>query len=75
MPRRAVLRKTHATIEKHERLQLSERDSRLVMELLKNPPTPNTRLATAARRLPDRPLSARKSVGGGRWHNHIGRFS
>ncbi|MDW7760043.1 MAG: DUF1778 domain-containing protein [Acidobacteriota bacterium] len=41
-------------IDQSERLELSERDSRLVLELLENPPAPNARLLKAARALPDR---------------------
>jgi uncharacterized protein (DUF1778 family) len=41
-------------IDQSERLKLSERDSRLVLELLENPPAPNARLLKAARALPDR---------------------
>ena len=41
-------------IDQAERLKLSERDSRLVLELLENPPAPNAKLLKAARALPDR---------------------
>lgn len=39
-------------IEQAERLQLSERDSQRVLELLENPPPPNEKLLAAARALP-----------------------
>lgn len=42
-------------IEEAERLQLSERDSALVLELLDNPPKPNAKLLAAARALPEGP--------------------
>jgi uncharacterized protein (DUF1778 family) len=51
---RTVLREAQAVIEKHERFLLSQRDSQLVMELLENPPAPNTRLRKAARAMPAR---------------------
>ena len=35
---RTALREAQAVIEEHERVKLTERDSRLVMELLENPP-------------------------------------
>lgn len=35
--------------QKSQPLQLSERDTRHVVELLKNPPAPNTKLTTAAK--------------------------
>ena len=52
---RTVLREAQAVIEEHERVQLTQRDSRLVMELLENPPAPNAKLSKAARSLPERP--------------------
>jgi uncharacterized protein (DUF1778 family) len=52
---RAVLPAAQKVIERAERLQLSERDSLRVLELLENPPEPNARLMAAARTLePDR---------------------
>lgn len=42
-----------------ERLELSERDSRRVMELLEDPPPANARLRKAARDLSDRSARAR----------------
>jgi uncharacterized protein (DUF1778 family) len=50
--RRTALREAQSVIEQHERLKLSRRDSRLVMELLENPPVPNAKLRRAARALP-----------------------
>ena len=41
-------------IEQAEHLALSERDSARVLEVLENPPAPNTRLLAAARRMPKR---------------------
>jgi uncharacterized protein (DUF1778 family) len=52
---RTALREAQLVIEEHERAKLTERDSRLVMELLENPPAPNAKLRKAARALPDRP--------------------
>jgi uncharacterized protein (DUF1778 family) len=49
-----ALREAQAVIEEHERVKLTERDSRLVMELLENPPAPNAKLRKAARALPER---------------------
>ncbi|HEX6014651.1 MAG TPA: DUF1778 domain-containing protein [Geminicoccaceae bacterium] len=40
-----------ATVERAERLELSERDSLKVLELLEEPPAPNARLRTAAEAL------------------------
>ena len=52
---RTALREAHAVIEEHERVKLTRRDSRLVLELLENPPAPNAKLRKAARALPQRP--------------------
>ncbi|HEY2147214.1 MAG TPA: DUF1778 domain-containing protein [Pirellulales bacterium] len=52
---RTALREAQAVIEEHERLKLTERDSRLVMELLENPPAANAKLRKAARAMPKRP--------------------
>ena len=49
---RAVLRDAHAVIDEHERVELGRRDSRLVMELLDNPPPANAKLRKAARAMP-----------------------
>jgi uncharacterized protein (DUF1778 family) len=51
---RTVLREARAVIDEHERLKLTQRDSRLVMNLLENPPAPNAKLRRAARALPKR---------------------
>jgi uncharacterized protein (DUF1778 family) len=51
---RHALLAAKAVIEKAERVQLSERDSLRVLDLLENPPAPNARLMAAARRLPRR---------------------
>jgi len=51
---RTALREARSVIEEHERVELSARDSRLVMELLENPPAPNAKLRKAARALPER---------------------
>jgi uncharacterized protein (DUF1778 family) len=52
---RTALREAQSIIEEHERVKLTERDSRLVMELLENPPAANANLRKAARALPKRP--------------------
>ena len=46
-----ALRAAKAVIEEADRLQLSERDSLRVLDLLENPPAPNRRLLAAARKL------------------------
>jgi uncharacterized protein (DUF1778 family) len=51
---RTALREAQSVIEAHERVQLTARDSRLVMELLENPPGPNARLRRAAHAMPKR---------------------
>ena len=43
-----------AVIEKADHVQLSERDSLRVLDLLENPPAPNAKLLAAARALPKR---------------------
>jgi uncharacterized protein (DUF1778 family) len=50
---RTALKEAKSVIARHERTKLSVRDSRLVMDLLENPPEPNARLRKAARRLPE----------------------
>lgn len=50
---RTVLPAAHAVIDQAERLELTERDSLRVLELLENPPQPNQRLLKAARDLPE----------------------
>jgi uncharacterized protein (DUF1778 family) len=49
---RTALREAQAVIDEHERVKLSRRDSRRVLELLENPPAPNARLRKAARAMP-----------------------
>lgn len=46
-----ALRAAKAVIEEADHLQLSERDSLRVLDLLENPPAPNARLLVAARKL------------------------
>ncbi|OHC75351.1 MAG: hypothetical protein A3G18_03935 [Rhodospirillales bacterium RIFCSPLOWO2_12_FULL_58_28] len=43
-----------AVVDKAERIGLSERDSLRVLDLLENPPAPNTKLLAAAHALPAR---------------------
>jgi uncharacterized protein (DUF1778 family) len=40
-------------LEEHERVKLTQRDSRSIMELLENPPAPDAKLRKAARALPE----------------------
>jgi uncharacterized protein (DUF1778 family) len=47
-----ALRAAKDVIEEAEHVQLSERDSLRVLELLENPPAPNARLLAAAQALP-----------------------
>ena len=51
---RSALREAQSVIEEHERVKLTQRDSRLVMELLENPPASNAKLRKAARAMPER---------------------
>jgi uncharacterized protein (DUF1778 family) len=51
---RHALRAAKDVIEDAERVQLSERDSLRVLDLLENPPAPNAKLLDAARALPPR---------------------
>ncbi|MGA2032279.1 MAG: DUF1778 domain-containing protein [Thermoguttaceae bacterium] len=51
---RTALREAQAVIDEHERVKLTRRDSRLVLELLENPPAPNPKLRKAARAMPGR---------------------
>ena len=51
---RHALRAAKDVIEKSDHVQLSERDSLRVLDLLENPPAPNARLRAAARALPRR---------------------
>jgi len=47
-----ALREADAVIAQAEQLQLSERDSLQVLDLLENPPAPNSKLRAAAAALP-----------------------
>lgn len=47
-----ILQVARDTIAEAERLELSERDSHRIFELLEHPPKPNERLLAAARALP-----------------------
>jgi len=47
-----ALREAKAVIEEAERIQLSERDSLMVLKLLENPPPPNAKLRAAIAALP-----------------------
>jgi uncharacterized protein (DUF1778 family) len=47
-----ALREARAVIEEAERVTLSERDTRLWLDLLDNPPKPNARLIAAVKALP-----------------------
>lgn len=49
---RSALREAEAIIEQAEHVKLSARDSLLVLDLLENPPPPNTKLRAAARAMP-----------------------
>ena len=49
-----ALQAAKAVIEEADHVQLTERDSLRVLELLENPPTPNARLLAAAQALPQR---------------------
>lgn len=52
--RQHSLKAARAVIAEAERLELSERDSFRVLELLENPPKPNAKLLAAAKKLPKR---------------------
>jgi uncharacterized protein (DUF1778 family) len=49
-----AVRAAKAVIEQEDQVQLSERDSLRVLNLLEHPPAPNVRLLAAARALPKR---------------------
>jgi uncharacterized protein (DUF1778 family) len=51
---RHALLAAKAVIEQADHVQLSERDSLRVLDLLENPPAPNAKLRAAARALPKR---------------------
>ena len=46
---RCAVRAAQDVIRDHEQVQLSERDSLKVLDLLENPPQPNAKLVSAAR--------------------------
>jgi len=50
-----ALKAARAVIDQSDRVQLSERDSLRVLELLENPPQPNAKLLAAAKKLPKQP--------------------
>jgi uncharacterized protein (DUF1778 family) len=52
-----ALNAAKAVIREADHVQLSERDSLRVMDLLENPPAPNARMLRAARALPKRSQS------------------
>jgi uncharacterized protein (DUF1778 family) len=51
---RHALRAAKAVIQEANHVQLSERDSLRVLDLLENPPAPNAKLLASARALPKR---------------------
>ena len=51
---RNAVRAAKAVIDQAEHVQLSERDSLRVLQLLENPPAPNAKLLAAAQALPPR---------------------
>jgi uncharacterized protein (DUF1778 family) len=51
---RHALRAAKAAIAEAEQVQLSQRDSLRVLELLEHPPSPNAKLLASARSLPRR---------------------
>lgn len=51
---RSATEAAREVIARAERVQLTERDSLRVLELLENPPAPNARLLAAASNLPPR---------------------
>lgn len=51
---RTALKEARSVIEEHERVKLTERDSQRVLDLLENPPAPNSKLLKAARAMPKR---------------------
>jgi len=48
---RCAVRAAKDVIREHEQVQLSERDSMMVLDLLENPPQPSARLVDAAKAL------------------------
>ena len=59
---RAALPAADTVIERAERIILSERDSRRVLELLENPPPPNAKLRRAAAAFTQRPQKRRRTL-------------
>jgi uncharacterized protein (DUF1778 family) len=51
---RHALRAAKEVVEEADHVQLSQRDSARVLDLLENPPPPNAKLLAAARALPKR---------------------
>lgn len=49
---KTVLREAESVIREAERIELTERDRRRVLQLLENPPVPTAKLMAAARTLP-----------------------
>ena len=47
-----AMREAKTVIEEAERIRLSERDSLLVLDLLENPPAPNSKLRAAIAAMP-----------------------
>jgi uncharacterized protein (DUF1778 family) len=50
---RSALEAAETVIDRAEVMRLSERDTRLLLDLLDNPPSPNARLIAAAKALPE----------------------
>ncbi len=50
---RSALEAADSVIDRAEIVRLSERDTRLLLDLLDNPPPPNARLVAAAKALPE----------------------
>jgi uncharacterized protein (DUF1778 family) len=48
-----AVRAAEEVIQQSDHIQLSERDSLMVLDLLENPPAPTEKLLAAARSLPD----------------------
>lgn len=52
---RTAVQAAQNVIARAEQVELSERDSLRVLDLLENPPAPNARLKAAAQAMPSRP--------------------
>ena len=52
---RTALREAHSFIEQYEKVKLTQRESRRVLDLLEYPPAPNAKLRKAGRALPKLP--------------------